>query len=99
MVLDVEGREHPELRKFVTSMGTTGFLISPLIENSHDLFDAYSADTATPAALDRVRAVRFERDPEDQRFFDPRILARVYAVNPANLRLPVRAAAPPRESP
>jgi hypothetical protein len=97
MVLDVEGRERPELRKFVTSMGATGFLISPLIESSRDLFDAYSANTATPATLDRVRAVRFESDPQDQRFFEPRILTRVYAGNPANLQLPARAAVPPEE--
>ena len=97
MVLDIEGREHPEVRKFVTSMGATGFLISPLIENSRDLFDAYSANTATPATLDRVRAIRFESDPQDRRFFEPRILTRVYAGNPANLQLPARAEAPPGE--
>jgi hypothetical protein len=89
MALDIEGREHPAVRKYVTSMGTTGFLISPLIETNRDLFDAYARDGAMEA-LERVRSVRFESDPKDLKFFEPRILARIYGASPPGRSAPAR---------
>jgi hypothetical protein len=76
IALEVEGRELPEVRRYVASMGKTGFLISPLLERSADLFDAWAASTggAAPAF---VRAVRFELDPADRRFFGPDVAARL----------------------
>jgi hypothetical protein len=70
-------------------MGTTGFLISPLIETNRDLFDAYAAG-GTMEALERVRSARFESDPKDLKFFEPRILARIYGVSPPGRSAPAR---------
>jgi hypothetical protein len=62
-------------------MGKAGFLISPLIENSQDLFDAYATEpTAKPLA--RVRSVRFRHGPDDGPLFEPRIATRIYAGHP-----------------
>jgi hypothetical protein len=84
IVLDVAGRDRPEVRRYGTSMGAAGFLISPLIENSQDLFDAYATDPAKQT-LERVRSVRFEVDPKQRSFFDPRIATRVYRGTPPGI--------------
>jgi hypothetical protein len=81
LALDVEGHERPAVRKYVATMGTSGFLVSPLIETNRDLFDAYAAG-GSMEALERVRSVRFEVDPKDGRFFEPRILVHVYGGDP-----------------
>jgi len=81
IVLDVEGREQPENRKFVTAMGTAGFLISPLLETTDDLVAAY-ASGGSAWKLARVRSVRFECAPEHADLFDPRIRVRVSGGSP-----------------
>jgi len=84
IVLDVAGRDHPEVRRYVTSMGAAGFLISPLIETSKDLYDAYSTDPSKQT-LARVRSVRFEVDPQLRYLFEPRIATRVYRGTPPGI--------------
>jgi hypothetical protein len=62
-------------------MGTTGFLVSPALESSVELFHAFASpagpeDGTGPPA---VRSVRFLVDDGDRRYVDPRISVRVYA--------------------
>jgi hypothetical protein len=66
----------PETRRFVTSMGASGFLVSPLIENGVDLFEAYTTPE-TAAIRRRIRSVRFECASEDRVFFQDRLLVRL----------------------
>jgi hypothetical protein len=72
--LGIEGRDGPDVRDHVASMGSSGFLISPLLEWSGDLVTAYERGAS---ALPAVRAVRFLCDPAECRFFEPRIHVRV----------------------
>jgi hypothetical protein len=80
IVLDIEGRE-PERLRFVPSMGSAGFLVSPMIATTADLIAAYGSG-GSAAKMARVRSVRFECDPQDQRFFEPRIVVRVRSGSP-----------------
>ena len=81
MALDVAGHEPPAVRRYVASMGATGFLISPLLETNRELFAAYAAEgSAEP--LQRVRSLRFEHAQQDGVFFDSRIRTRLYAGSP-----------------
>lgn len=69
--LTIEGREQPELRDYIASMGASGFLISPLVQTTADLGAAYAGE-----ALPIVRAIRFVCDPA---FFDSSIGVRLLA--------------------
>ena len=73
--LEVEGREKPISRRYVASMGTSGFLLSPYIESSEDFANAYRHGGAL---LHAVRAVRFECAPEDRRFFEGTVRVRLF---------------------
>jgi len=90
IVLSVEGRVHPEPRKFVTSMGRAGFLISPLIESSRDLLAAYTIG-ASAGRLARVLSVRFECAKEHQDLFEPRIVVRIRGGSPPSAAQPATA--------
>lgn len=82
IVFEIEGRSgYPERRKFVTSMGKAGFLMSPLIETTSDLIAAF-ASGGSPWKLEQVRSVRFECAPEHQGLFEPRIAVRVEGSTP-----------------
>src|SRR4029450_12751244 len=79
IVLSIPGRSSPVTRRYVASMGSSGFLVSPFIETSPDLAKAYVRDGAS---LPAVATVRFESDPADRRFFDPVIRVRVLGGDP-----------------
>jgi len=81
IALEVEGRDHAEVRRFAASMSTDGFLISPLIESGKDLQSAYAPEGSS-SGLPRVRSVRFECAPEECRFFEPRIGIRIRSATP-----------------
>ena len=102
IILDVEGREHPEIRKFVTSMGTAGFLISPLIESSSDLLAAYAIGGPfglQMRQLARVRTVRFECARKHRDLFEPRIVVRVRGGSPPLLHSVAKPATAPGAEP
>jgi hypothetical protein len=81
IVLDGQLSERPETRRFSTTMAEGGFLVSPLIETSFDLFEAYTSPQSF-ATDHRVQSVRFEVAPEDRRFFRERILVRIRRGDP-----------------
>ena len=64
--LTIEGRERPELRGYIASMGASGFLVSPLVQTNADLVAAYAG-----GALPAVRAIRFVCEPAQCASFDP----------------------------
>ncbi|HEX2485988.1 MAG TPA: hypothetical protein VHQ66_11840 [Myxococcota bacterium] len=81
IALELADGSPARVRKFVASMGTTGFLVSPALESSVELFHAFASpagpeDGTGPPA---VRSVRFLVDDGDRRYVDPRISVRVYA--------------------
>jgi tetratricopeptide (TPR) repeat protein len=65
--------------RFVSSMGTSGCLISPFIDDNTELLKLYQPSNDL-SDLQRVESFGFGCDPADQKFFKDEIRIRLYSV-------------------
>lgn len=79
IVVSTAGHAAPLTRRYVASMGSSGFLASPHIEDTAEFLQAY---VDRGAALSAVTSVRFDTAPGDRRYFEPRIRVRVLSGEP-----------------
>jgi uncharacterized membrane protein (GlpM family) len=72
--------------RFITQLGSSGCMVTPLVENNRDLLNFYaSPNDAT--TLRRITEFGFFCEPGDQLFFDKEVRVRLYAIPPPAQRI------------
>jgi hypothetical protein len=77
--LRLVGQTDYSFSRFVTSMGASGCLLNPLIENNSDLLKLYERGEAL-SGLKVVESFAFGCDPASRKFFKDEVRVRLYTV-------------------
>ena len=72
--------------RFITQLGRSGCMLTPLVENGDDLLNFYASHNDA-SALRRIKDFGFFCEPGDELFFDKEIRIRLYAIPPPARRI------------
>jgi hypothetical protein len=73
------GETEARYRRYVTSMGSSGCLITPFISDNDELLKFYGAENG-PAGLRQIQSITISCQPSDTKYFEDNYQLRLYSM-------------------